>query len=263
MTGRNSLSLALVCLLLGLLPGCITTTTGGFTVEASEEQALQDYIQLAVGYYDADDLGNARRAINSAMEIDDDRSEIYNVLGLVLQREGELDLAESNFRRAISLDRNNSTARNNYGVLLFSRGDIEGAREQFERVTADTSYEGRALAFENLGRVALRMAELGDAEAAFGRALQLNSNLYVSALELSVLKLAGGDWQTARDMFQQYMTTVQFYDIPHSPRALLAGIQIEGYFDNSERVNEFVRILTSNHRDSREFQIYVQATNAN
>ncbi|MEQ8953131.1 MAG: type IV pilus biogenesis/stability protein PilW [Gammaproteobacteria bacterium] len=263
MSKQNCLNAIATCLLAGLLAGCITTTTGGFLVTASDEEALQDYIQLAIAYYDANDLGNARRAVNSAMEIDDDHTEIYNVLALILQREGELDLAEANFRRAINLDRNNSRARNNYGALLFSRGDLEGAYGEFQQVTADTSYEGRAVAFENLGRVALRLARLDEAERAFGRALQLNSNLYVSALELSVLLVRSGDWQRARDIFQQYMTTVQFFSIPHSPRALLAGIQIEGYFQNQERVQQFVRQLTTQHGNSPEFQTYRRLVDGN
>ena len=82
-----------------VLAGCVTTTSGGFNPEVSEEEALDDYIQLAVAYYEANDMAGARRHINNALAIDDRSSEVYNVLALVHQREGDLDLADEVFRR--------------------------------------------------------------------------------------------------------------------------------------------------------------------
>ncbi len=256
------ISLCAAMLATALLTSCVTTTTGGFNVEASDEQALQDYVQLAIGYYDADDLIGARRHLNNALEINDRHADIYTVLALILQREGDLELAEENFRRAISLDRNNSRARNNYAVLLFSLERYRDAYDQLERVANDSGYEGRAIAFENLGRSALRLERLQDAEYAFERALQINGNLYVAALELARLKFDNQDWNGARQNYRQYLTNVEFYSIPHSPRALLAGIQIEGRFQNQEIVNNFSLILRTLYQDSPEYQAYQRLNNA-
>ena len=236
-----------------MLCSCVTTTTGGFNVEASDEEALDNYIQLAVAYYDTDDMPNARRNLANALEIDDRNSEAYNVLALIFQREGDQELALENFRRSIRLDRTNSRARNNYAALLFAMGDYETAFDELKTVTEDTMYEGRGVAFENLGRSALRLERVSDAETAFQRALQLNSNLYISAVELALLLAQREDWQGARFAFQRYLTTTDFYGIPHTPRALLAGITIEGYFQNLDLVNDFTRILTTLYRDSPEY----------
>ena len=109
------------------LSSCVTTESGGFTPDASDEEALQDYIQLAIAYYDDNDMAGARRHINNALAIDSRNSEIHNVLALVYQREGDLDLADQTFRRAISYDATNSRARNNYGAFLFSEERYEDA----------------------------------------------------------------------------------------------------------------------------------------
>ena len=252
-----------LCALVLVLQACVTTTTGGFTVEVSEEEALEDYIQLAKGYFDAGDMVSARRHVNNALEIDARNSETHNVLALIYQREGDLDLADDYFRRAISLDRDNSRARNNYAAFLFSEQRYSEAFEQLERVTADASYEGRAIAFENLGRAALRLERYEQAENAFTRALQLNSNLYFSSLELAALRVRAENWQAARQSFAQYRTTAQFYNIPYTPRALLLGIQIEGRFNNRELVEEFALILATLHQNSPEFQAYQRLSNAN
>lgn len=262
MTLKQRYLLPLAALLLSL-SSCVTTTTGGFAVEPSDEQAVRDYVQLAIGYYDAGDMAGARRHINNALALDDRNSDIYNIRALVFQSEGDLDLAEENFQRAISLDRENSRARNNYAALLFSANRYDEAYEQLERVTQDVNYQGRAIAFENLGRAALRMTRQEDAREAFRRALQLNSNLYISALELAIIESNLENWEISRRFFQQYMTTVNFYNIPHTPRALLAGIQIEGRFQNRELVDGFTRILTTMYRDSPEYLMYQRLSDAN
>lgn len=256
------ISIVAACSLMALLSSCITTTTGGFQ-EASEEQAMDDYIQLAVGYFNTGDMTQTRRHLNNVLEIDDRNADAYNILALVFQNEGDLDLAEENYRLALRYDSENSRARNNYASLLYSRGNFEAAYSELQRVAADVDYEGRSIAFENLGRSAIELGRLEEAERAFGRALILNSNLYNSSLELAILRLDRGDWALSRQAFQQYLTTVEFNDIPLTPNALLAGIRIENYFQNSEAVEGFVLILSTIYQDSPEYQVYQELSDAN
>ena len=246
----------------GLLSSCITTTTGGFLVDASDEQAAKDFIRLAIAYYDTNDLVTSRRHLNHALEIDDRNADAYNILALILQREGDLDLSEDSFRRALRIDRSNSRARNNYAVLLFNLERYDQAYSELVRVTSDTNYDGRATAFENQGRAALRLGRIDDAEFAFGRALQLNANLHISALEQALIAFNRGNLDRAHRSFEQYLTIVNFYSIPHTPRALLAGIQIEGHFKNQEIVNNFALILTGLYQDSPEYEIYQRLSDA-
>ena len=159
-----------------LLTACVTTTTGGFNTEPSAERAERDFVQLAIGYYEAGDMSAARRNINNALALNNRSSAAYNVLALVLQREGDVQLARDSFERALELDSKNSRARNNYAALLFDIGEFEQSYRQLETVANDTSYESRDLAFQNLGLSAQRTDRPERAEYAFERALQLNSN---------------------------------------------------------------------------------------
>ena len=59
------------------------------------------------------------------------------------------------------------------------------------------------------------------------------------------------------------MTTAEFYNIPHTPRALLAGIRIEGAFQNQELVRDFTRILTTLYRESPEYQDFLRLSDVN
>jgi type IV pilus assembly protein PilF len=185
------------------------------------------------------------------------------MLAQIFQFEGDIELAEENFRRAIRLDRGNSRARNNYAALLFTIQRYDDAVEQLQLVTSDTAYEGRAIAFENLGRSKLRLDKEQEAINAFERALRLNSNLYVSAMELAQIRLDRQEWDEARGYFQRYLTLVDVNNIRLTPRALLAGIQIEGHFQNQDMVEGFSLILSTLYQDSPEFQVYQRQGNAN
>ena len=252
-----------VLLLSGALSCCVTTTTGGFMVDASEEQAATDYIQLALAYFDNRDMPAARRHVNNALDIDNRISDAYMVLAMISQHEGDLDLADSNYQRAISLDKDNSSARNNYAAMLFSQERFRESYEQLERVANDTSYEGRSLVFEGLGRSALRLGRQEEAKAAFQGALQLNENLFIAPLELALIYFDQEDYPRARQYYQNYLTTIQFLQLPHTPRALLAGIQIEGYFQNKEFVENFSLVLSTLYPTSPEYQVLQRLSDAN
>lgn len=246
-----------------MLSSCVTTTTGGFMADASEDRAAVDYIQLALAYFDNSDMPGARRHVSNALDIDDRISDAYMVLAMIFQREGDLDLADSNFRRAISLDQDNSRARNNYAAMLFSQERFRESYDQLERVANDTSYEGRSLVFEGLGRSALRLDRQEEAKAAFQRALQLNENLFIAPLELALIHFDQQDYSGARQYYQNYLTTIAFLQLPHTPRALLAGIQIEGHFQNDAFVENFSLVLSTLYPSSPEYRIFLRLNDAN
>lgn len=254
---------SLPVLVLALLVACETTVSGGFNDNADQEQALQDYVQLAIAYYDSNDMAGARRHINNALAIDDRSADAYNVLALVLQREGDLNLADQTFRRAIGLDRDNPRVRNNYAAFLFSQQRYSDAVEQLTVVANDVEYEGRAMAFENLGRSALMLGRRDDAQRAFERAVQLNTNLYLSSLELAQLHIDKQDWREARRNFDQYLTVREFYSIPYDARSLWVGIQLESRSQDKNQLNIYTRLLTTLFQDSPEYQLYRNLSNAN
>lgn len=258
------MKLKILFFLLALLPGlsaCVTTTTGGFNVEPSQERALQDFIQLATAYYEAGNMTAARRHITNALAINSRSAEAYNVQALVLQREGEIRLAEESFRQALSYDQNNSRARNNYAAFLFAQERFEDAYRQLERVSADTNYEARALVFENLGLAALQTQRQQQAIAAFERALLLDTNMYRSALELALVKFELGEFAESMRYYNQFLVSSNFFNVPQTARSLWLGVQLERRFDNPERAAIYGILLERLYADSMEYQYYKNSSN--
>lgn len=240
-----------------LLLSCVTTTTGGFNTVPSQERAERDLVQLATGYFEAGDMVAARRNINNALAINSRSSDAYNVLALVLQREGDRELARETFARALSLDGNNSRARNNFAAFLFDMGEYEQSYRQLEIVANDTTYDSRALAFENLGLSALRTERPDRAEYAFDRALQLNSNLFRSSLEMAQIKFDRGEFAESMSHYNRFVTTSNFYNVVQTPRSLLLGIQLERRFDNEEGAAIYALLLERLYRDSPQYLEYL------
>jgi type IV pilus assembly protein PilF len=251
----RSVMTTFVCAL--LLTACVTTTTGGFNTEPSAVRAEQDFVQLAIGYYEAGEMSAARRNINNALALNSRSSAAYNVLALVLQREGDVQLARESFERALELDANNSRARNNYAALLFEIGEFEQSYRQLETVANDTTYESRDLAFQNLGLSAQRTDRPERAEYAFERALQLNSNALRSSLELAQIKYDKGEFAVAMNYYSRFVTNSQFLNVVQTPRSLLLGIQLERRFDNEEGAAIYAILLERLYRDSPEYRQYL------
>lgn len=241
-----------------LLQGCVTETTGGFNVKRSDADALRDYLQLATGYLEQNDIANSKRHLANAAAIDPDSSEIHAIWGLVYSREGEAALADESFRRALRLDASNSKARNNYAAYLFANSRFQDAFNELSRVVEDTGYEARPQAFENLGLAALRLNRVDAAETAFGRALQLNPNQLRSSLELVTLNLAKNNVQQAGIYYRNYLTLLQLYSIPHNARSLWVGIQLEAALGNRGNVEAYGQQLEAKFASAPEIQLYKQ-----
>jgi type IV pilus assembly protein PilF len=183
---------------------------------------------------------------------------MYGIWGLINTREGEMELAETNFRRSLREDSSNSQARNNFAAFLFAQGRIEDAYEQLELVVSDTEYAQRSQAFENMGMAASRLDRTEDAEIAFRRAMQLNPNQLRSALELSAINISNNNLQQARVYWQNYLTLIQFYNLAHNARSLLIGIRLEQAEENTINVRQYGELLRINFPDSQEYRVYRQ-----
>ena len=241
-----------------LLAACVTETTGGFNAERSDRVALENYIQLAVGYLEQGDLANTKRHLGNAVQIDSNNSDVHSIWGLVYSREGEVDLADASFLRSLHINPANSKARNNYSAFLFANNRFRDAYEQLERVVQDVEYPGRPQAFENLGLAALKLDRPAQAEAAFSRAVQLDSQQIRSSLELAELNLAKNEAQQAGVYYRNYLALLQFYRVSHNARSLWIGIQLENALGNNANFQTYGEQLESNFSSSAENQLYQQ-----
>lgn len=252
---KRCLAVILLLLASGLLGGCITTTQGGFSEEASSEDALNKRVSLARQYIGQGDWDDAKRNLQLAYEIDPKNSAVHEAFALVYQSTGEYELAEDHFKSSIRLDSKCSRCRNNYAAFLYSRGEFKKAESQLEYVIQDMLYSARPQAFLNLGLCRLRLDDPEGAEEAFKRVLGMDRTNQIALIELAHISYDAGNLDAAGQYYDTWKRVVR----QQSARGLLLGIRLAQATGDRNAEASFVLALSSRFPDSLEYKSYLKA----
>ena len=123
-------------------------------------------------------LAEAERTYQEILQDIPDNPDCIHFLGLLYFQKGELDKAETNYKKSIELAQN-PTYLNNYALLAYYRKDYKRAIEllsdsiKLKSDNAETWY--------NLGCVYSDIGDLNNSEDAYQRVIQYNSN-HIKAL---------------------------------------------------------------------------------
>ena len=242
--------LVLILFVSCFLAACVTEYSGGNQMSANPEATLDKRVALARQYIGVGDWENAKRNLELAQEIDPNNAEVFEAFALVYQSTGEFELAELNFRKALKAEPQLSRARNNYAAFLFSQGRFREAEREFLRVTEDTLYSGRPMAFVNLGLSRLQLGDASGAGAAFTRALSMDRRNPVALLEMGFLRLQAGDPEEANRYHGIYKTVAP----QQSPRGLLLGLEIAVARGDQDAIGSHELALKNLYPDSPEYR---------
>ncbi len=238
-------------LFLGLAAGCIHTSTGGYRGEPDREKALSDNIRLGMAYLSSGDTHRAKRPLINAIEIAPRSAEAHNALGLVYYVDQEFALAEEHYRKAIQYDPAYTKAYFNFGALLYNRGRYPEAVHHYRVATADTLYEQRPAAFENLGYALLAMGDRAGARAAFTRALSFNRDLPRSHLSLARMYFDDENYDASLKHFQRFAGLSR-----HSAESLWLGIRLQRVLNDRDALASYALQLRNMYPESDEYQLY-------
>src|SRR5690606_14961321 len=103
-----------------VLAGCASENTGKTGKAVSQintAKALELHIQLANGYIDKGNRESARHHLRKAADIKKNSPEATESLARLYQLEGEPQLAEKTFKKALQLKKHFTLANNNYGAF--------------------------------------------------------------------------------------------------------------------------------------------------
>lgn len=131
----------------------------------------------------------AKSIIESAVELQPERAELFYTAGLIeLELENEAG-AMANFRKATELRPQYPEAHNNLGVLYQRARDYEAAEEEFKE--AIRHYPDFKQAYLNLGNAYKGATKYKDAELAFKKAISLDPQFADAHFNLGILYLDG------------------------------------------------------------------------
>lgn len=241
-----------IALLTMLLAGCISTTTGPYTNEASPQKALERRVQLARQYIGEGNWEDAKRNLQLAIEIDPSNAEVHEAFGLVYQSTGEFELAEEHFKKAVKLDRTCSRCRNNYAAFLFNEERYGEAEAQLEVVVTDSLYSARPNAFVNLGLCRLKLFDSQGAEEAFVRTLAMDRTNSIALFEMAAIRFEAGDIDEAEQYYDTYRRVVR----QQSPRALWLGIRLARARGDRDAEASYALALSNLYSQTPEYEAY-------
>lgn len=245
-----------ICMSAIFITACQTPTT---MVKKDPEKAVKVRTQLAAEYIKSGDLDSAKRTLDQALEMNSRDSAANMMMGILLQQEGSkvsMDKADAYFKRAISADPQNAQARNNYGTYLYQIERYNDAIEQLNVAGTTLGYEQRYKAFENVGRIYLKLGDMPNAEKSFKQALQVNRDSYISMLELSEIFYLKQQTAAATQLYEQFVRGVGQKN--QGARALWIGIRNARANSDTMGMQALVNQLRALFPESPEYQRYLQ-----
>jgi len=242
--------------LIVLLAGCVTVKD--YRGPINKQKLVADYVQLGKAYLQRNSRELARRNFDKALAVDSRSAQANNGMALLYQLNGEWALAEAHYLKAIDADADYTQVKDNYGLFLYRQGRYREAYNILHEVTVDLSYERRAQALANLGRTALKLGKRERAKSLFQHALNINSKVLISIIELAEMHFDEEDYAKSKHYLDQYVQLAP----RHSPRSLWLGIRIERIFGNKDKEASYVLALKNLHPYSNEYLQY-QATSGN
>lgn len=212
-----------------LLAGCATTSapSGQSSTElatSSDQTSAQKRaminLQLAVGYYQRNEMDVALDKIKQALIADPDFADAYNMRGLIYMQMSETHLAEENFQHALRLTPHNGELDNNYGWFLCQNGRAAESIPYFEAAAGERKYPFPAKAMDNAGKCSLKLDHHIEAEKYFQRAFQFDPSNNDVSYSLAKMYYQRQDFQRA----QFYIDRVIKADV-HDADVLWLGIK--------------------------------------
>lgn len=196
---------ALAILLASLWLGGCTTQPQGLAGSERDTSPADAHTQLGVAYLERDNLQRAMAALERALTIEPDAPEALQAMAMIYQRQGERQLADETFRRALSANRHFTRGRNNYAAFLYEQGRIREACEQLELASSDSQYPQRAQLFANLGQCQRELGDIGAARQSLARAQSIDARSPRSYFTLAELEYSAGNLDRAQQQIDTFI----------------------------------------------------------
>jgi type IV pilus assembly protein PilF len=241
-----------VTLLALLLAACSTTQPR----VADNQRAAQANVELGVAYFREGRLQLAMDNLRRAIELDPDSPAAHAAMAVLYERLGEVEPAERHYRRALTLSPKDSRVHNNFGQFLCQHNRLQDADRHFRQAVSDPLYDTPEVAYTNAGICARRIPDERKAEEYFRLALERNPFYSMALLQMLRLNYDLCEHLRARAYLQRFQQVSR-----HVPESLWIGIRVEHALGDKNAVASYGLALRNNFPDAPQTRAYLEWLN--
>jgi type IV pilus assembly protein PilF len=238
----------LCSVLMVLLAGCVSTTTGGSERKENPKDAAAYNVQLGIAYLKQGNVSAAREKIERALKQDPGSPDVQTAAALLYDRMGEPSRADGHYAAVVRLKPKDAEALNNYGVFLCRNKRTREGEERFLQAATSPLNRAPAVAYTNAGLCMRGAGKLDEAQRYFEKALTAQQPAHRDALYyLGELHLDRGRATDARLYLQRLMDGV-----PATAETLWLGVRVEKALGNLSAAEAYAKRLKSEYPSAEQ-----------
>lgn len=228
-----AVSVVVLAALSGGLAGCMTNNGDTLGVPDAE-RAAEINLQIGTDYLRKNDLVQAKEKIDKALEQNPRNSNVQITAGLLYERLGKSDKAESHFARGLALDPQNPEVQNNYGAYLCQKGKYKRGEKLMIEAATNRLYRTPEVAYLNAATCAANGGDVKGAEENLRKSLAVRPQFGDALFQMADLQYRQTDYLSARGFLERYLAVGRT-----SPATLWLGVRIERGLGNTTAAKNY------------------------
>lgn len=212
------------------------------------------YVEMGIAYLRDGQPAVAMKKLKKAISIDPQNAEAYNVIAILYERLGKMDLAGEYYAKAVKLQPTDPFIRNARGSYFCKQGLYEKAEMEFESALSNPLYPTPWVAMTNAGLCAERSGGLADAEKYYRSALTVNGSYFQALYQMAKLTFKQNNYLSARAYLERYNEVAKV-----SAGSLWLGVQIERNLGDRVKARGYGAQLIEKFPDAPEVQALRQS----
>lgn len=222
-----------------VLAGCGTNPSGK---QPQNEKAAEINVEIGLEHLRKGNLQQAKDKIDRALEQNPRFGRGHLVAGMLYNRLGDGNKAESHFERAVALEPKNPEFKNNYAVYLCQHDKFERGKKVALDAASDPLYKTPEVAYLNAGNCARSAGDMKTAEEHFRKALAVRPRFSEALFEMADLEYQQTEYMSARAFLQRYMEVGRT-----NPATLWLGVRIERGLGNRAQAQHYAQRLKAEY----------------
>jgi type IV pilus assembly protein PilF len=248
---KSTITICLYALTLAI-SGCASNSNNSSPVQP--ERASEVNLDLAIDYLRKGNLAQAKEKLDRALDQNPRNAAAHSIAGMLYDRLGDANKADSHYQRAVSLDDENPEYKNNYAAYLCQKGRFDRGEKLALQAAVNLLYKTREVAYLNAGMCARNGGDVERAEQHFREALKVRPRFSEALYQLAELEYEQKNYMSARGFLERYMEVGRT-----TPATLWLGVRIERGLGNEAVAQHYANRLKSEYPNANQTKELVQS----